>query len=109
MIGITLAFSRFLHRHYSEPDVDHYRPFKARMGRALLIGLEVLVAADIIKTVALTPTFTSLGVLALLVFIRTFLNWTLVLEIEGRWPWQQEFEEPTVANELNRTYADAGG
>lgn len=65
------------------------------MGRALLIGLEVLVAADIIKTVALELTFESLGVLAILVLIRTFLGWTLTLEVEGRWPWQ-----PTVGQSV---------
>jgi uncharacterized membrane protein len=52
-------------------------------------GLEVLVAADIVKTIALELTFMSLGVLAGLVLVRTFLSWTLVLEIEGRWPWQR--------------------
>jgi hypothetical protein len=50
----------------------------------------VLVAADIVKTIAIEPTFMSLGVLAGLVLVRTFLSWTLVLEIEGHWPWQGE-------------------
>jgi uncharacterized membrane protein len=54
----------------------------------LLLGLEFLVAADIIRTVATTPTFSSVGVLATIVAIRTFLSWSLQLEIEGRWPWQ---------------------
>jgi uncharacterized membrane protein len=65
---------------------DHYR---IRIGRSLLLGLEVLVAADIVKTIAIELTFTSLGLLAGLVVVRTFLNWTLVLEIEGHWPWQR--------------------
>jgi len=56
----------------------------------LLLGLEVLVAADIVKTIAIEITFTSLGLLAGLVLVRTFLSWTLVLEIEGRWPWRRE-------------------
>jgi len=64
-----------------------YDQYRIQIGRSLLLGLEVLVAADIVKTVALELTFRSLGVLAGLVAIRTFLNWTLVLEIEGRWPW----------------------
>jgi hypothetical protein len=50
----------------------------------------VLVAADIVKTIAIELTFTSLGLLAGLVLVRTFLSWTLVLEIEGRWPWRRE-------------------
>ena len=71
----------------SEQDSDVY---KIRIGRSLLLGLEVLVAADIVKTVAHELTFLSLGLLAGLVLVRTFLSWTLVLEIEGRWPWQRE-------------------
>src|SRR2546421_4989713 len=67
-----------------------YDAYKIRIGRSLLLGLEVLVAADIVKTIALELTLMSLGVLAGLVLIRTFLSWTLVLEIEGRWPWQRE-------------------
>jgi uncharacterized membrane protein len=52
------------------------------------LGLEILVAADIIRTVVLEPTLTNVLVLGLLVLIRTFLSWALILEIEGRWPWQ---------------------
>ena len=67
---------------------DRYLTYRSRIGRTLLLGLEILVAADIVKTVALEPTFSSLGVLAGLVLVRTFLSWTLMLEIEGRWPWR---------------------
>jgi len=66
-----------------------YREFRANLGRAILLGLEFLVAADIIGTVAIKPTFTSLGVLAIIVAIRTFLSFSLELEISGRWPWQK--------------------
>ena len=57
--------------------------------RAILLGLEVLVAADIVRTVAFTPTLTSVTVLAIVVAIRTFLSWSLALELDGRWPWQR--------------------
>jgi uncharacterized membrane protein len=67
-----------------------YDQYRVQIGRSLMLGLEILVAADIVKTVALELTFKSLGVLAGLVVIRTFLNWTLVLEIEGRWPCSAE-------------------
>ena len=70
------------------------RPTRIRIGRSLLLGLEVVVAADIVKTIAVAPTLPSLAVLAGLVLIRTFLSWTLVLEIEGRWPWQREAVRP---------------
>ncbi len=58
------------------------------MGKTLLLGLEILVAADIIRTVALESTFESVVVLGVLVLVRTFLSGSLVVEIEGRWPWQ---------------------
>ena len=63
--------------------------FRSQLGRAILVGLELLVAADIIRTVAVTPTLESVGVLAGIVVIRTFLSWSLELEISGRWPWQK--------------------
>jgi uncharacterized membrane protein len=85
--GIAWSTSRFLRQHMNE---QHYESYKVRIGRSLLLGLEMLVAADIVKTIALEPSFTSLGVLAGLVMVRTFLSWTLVLEIEGRWPWRRE-------------------
>ena len=67
-----------------------YRPYRQQLGRSILLGLEFLVAADIIRTVAVAPTFTSVGVLAVIVLIRTFLSFSLELEITGRWPWQKE-------------------
>lgn len=67
-----------------------YTRFRRVLGRAILLGLELLVAADIIKTVAVTPTLESVGVLAIIVLIRTFLSWSLELEISGRWPWQKD-------------------
>ena len=66
-----------------------FRLYRANLGRGILLGLELLVAADIIGTIAVTPTFRSLGVLGLIVLIRTFLSFSLEVEIEGRWPWQR--------------------
>ena len=91
VIGILWASFGYLAALRSPDSTDTYRQ---RIGRTLLLGLEVLVAADIVKTVALEPTFTSLGVLAGLVLVRTFLSWTLQLEIEGRWPWRSRDETP---------------
>ena len=67
---------------------DTYRRYRQQLGRSILLGLELLVAADIIRTVAVTPTLTSVAVLAGIVLIRTFLSFSLELEITGRWPWQ---------------------
>jgi len=63
--------------------------FRSSLGRAILLGLEFMIAADIINTVAVTPTLMSVAVLAGIVAIRTFLSFSLQLEIEGRWPWQR--------------------
>lgn len=65
-----------------------YERYRASLGRSLLLGLEILVAADIVRTVALEPTLRNVLILGLLVLIRTFLSWSIVLEIEGRWPWE---------------------
>jgi uncharacterized membrane protein len=68
---------------------ETYETYRANLGRAILLGLEFLVAADIIGTVAVDPTLYNLGVLAGIVLIRTFLSFSLEVEIQGRWPWQQ--------------------
>ena len=86
-VGLIVVTFRFL-RALVSGQANAYSNYRSGIGRTLLLGLEFLVAADIIRTVATTPTFTSVGVLAAIVVIRTFLSWSLLLEIEGRWPWQ---------------------
>lgn len=66
-----------------------YEAVRETFGKAVLLGLEILVAADIIRTVAIAPTLSNLAALGLLVAIRTFLSWSLEVEIDGRWPWQR--------------------
>jgi uncharacterized membrane protein len=65
-----------------------YNKFRQNIGRAILLGLELLVAGDIIRTVVISPTLESVGVLAIIVVIRTFLSFSLQVEVDGRWPWQ---------------------
>jgi len=84
-LAATLAAGVRLYRR--QPDV--YRRYRQQLGRSILLGLELLVAADIIRTVAVTPTLRSVAVLAGIVVIRTFLSFSLELEITGRWPWQK--------------------
>lgn len=69
-----------------------YESYKHQLGKALLLGLELLVAADVVRTVALEPTLKNVALLGLLVLIRTFLSWSLAVEMEGRWPWQSSSE-----------------
>ena len=75
-------------------DPAAYRLYRRQLGRSILLGLELLVAADIIRTVAVTPTIQSVVVLAAIVLIRTFLSFSLELEITGRWPWQKPDATP---------------
>ena len=80
-------------------DGGAYDFFRRRMGRAILLGLEFLVAADIIRTVAVAPNAQSVAVLAGIVLIRTFLSFSLQLEMTGAWPWQR----PVVPDESHRS------
>ena len=72
-----------------QEDSGAYEFLRRRLGRAILLGLEFLVAADIIRTVAVTPSAESVAVLGGIVLIRTFLSFSLQLEVTGAWPWQQ--------------------
>jgi uncharacterized membrane protein len=72
-----------------------YGEVRPRLGRVILLGLEFLVAGDIIRTVATTPTFSGVGVLAIIVLIRTFLSFALEVELEGTWPWQRRGAAPS--------------
>lgn len=89
VVAAVFAVQRMLHK-----TGDTYRIFREQLGRSILLGLEFLVAADIIKTVAVTPTAQSVAVLAGIVLIRTFLSFSLEVEISGRWPWQQKKQAP---------------
>jgi uncharacterized membrane protein len=71
-----------------------YMRYRHELGRAILLGLEVLIAADIVRTVAFEPSMQNLSALAFIVAIRTFLSWSLALELDGRWPWQRPARLP---------------
>ena len=86
--SVFFGIIEYLYRRLRGIEVDPYRALKGRLGRSMLLGLEILVAADIVRTVALEPSLESVGILGLLVLIRTFLSWSLDVELEGRWPWQ---------------------
>jgi uncharacterized membrane protein len=89
VIGAAIATVLFLREWWATHDLEApYRAYRANLGRAILLGLELLVAADIVGTVVVDPTFESLGVLGLIVLIRTALSFALEVEINGHWPWQ---------------------
>ena len=89
--GAFGSFGLFLVRlaRRSSPRAELVAAFRSGLGQSILLGLEFLVAADIINTVAIEPTLQSLLVLAGIVLIRTFLSFSLEIEIDGRWPWQK--------------------
>lgn len=88
LVAIIHGTARYLLQNRRLPRGAAYASYKLQLGKALLIGLELLVAADVVRTVALNATLANVAILGFLVLIRTFLSWSLTVEIEGRWPWQ---------------------
>jgi uncharacterized membrane protein len=88
VIGAVIAFVGAVVR-LSRHESDVYRRFRQQLGQTILLGLELLVAGDIVRTVATTPTLLNVAILAAIVLIRTFLSFSLEVEITGQWPWQK--------------------
>jgi uncharacterized membrane protein len=87
--GIATSTAFFFVRSKNLSDGEKsYKTYRQDIGRSILLGLEFLIAADIIRSVAVSPSFTTVGVLGIIVLIRSFLSMELTMEIEGRWPWQ---------------------
>ncbi|MCK5363647.1 MAG: DUF1622 domain-containing protein [Gammaproteobacteria bacterium] len=89
IFGFVVITFRWLRQSFSEGTSSAGENYRQAIGRVVLIGLEVLVAATILKTITLESTVDSVSFLAIMVAIRTILGWTMVLEITGRWPWQR--------------------
>jgi uncharacterized membrane protein len=89
IVGFVVATWKWVQRVRREGHSSALRHYRQSLGRTVLIGLEVLVAATIIKTIIVEPSFEGLGLLAGMIVIRTILGWTTALEINGRWPWQK--------------------
>jgi uncharacterized membrane protein len=94
IVALTRGTVRYVFHLKEHGAVESY---KQQLGKPLLLGLELLVAADVIRTVALEPTLNNVAVLGLLVLVRTVLSWSLAVEMEGRWPWQGKHEIPGKA------------
>src|SRR5215467_4107243 len=92
--GAAIAFVASVVR-LSRRESEVYRRFRQQLGRAILLGLELLVAGDIVRTVAASSGLTSVAVLAAIVLIRTFLSFSLEVETTGRWPWQKRDIAPS--------------
>jgi uncharacterized membrane protein len=93
--GIAWVTIAALRRWRGSDDAEAaYKGYRRSVGKAILLGLELLVAADIIRTVAVRPTLEGVAVLGLIVLIRTFLSFSLEVELYGRWPWQRGSDAP---------------
>ena len=90
VIGSGYSSIVFLLRLKSQHSDVGYRIFRRQLGRSIILGLEFLIAGDIIRTVIVADTLENVAILGLIIFIRSFLSITLHLEVEGRWPWQSD-------------------
>lgn len=105
VLGTVVATVRLA--AYRRREADPYRQFRQDIGRGILLGLEFLVAADIIRTVAVTPTLQGVLVLGLIVLIRTFLSTALQVELDGRWPWQRASESTSPSSRIQPLRSDS--
>lgn len=101
VIGAIIALVVYVRRALTHPDDRSlaYRGLRQGLGRAILVGLELLVAGDIIRTVAVEPSLQSVAVLGIIVLIRTFLSWSLEVEINGEWPWRRAQTQATTSSQ----------
>jgi uncharacterized membrane protein len=97
--GALIALVLALRDRSSGGGATLYRGFRHRLGRAIILGLELLVAADILRTITAKPTLTEVVILGMIVLIRTFLSFSLEVELDGRWPWQRASSEPKPPDE----------
>ena len=89
IVGFVIATARCVMQISSQGAAVAIEVYRQAIGRVVSIGLEILVAATIIKTIALDPTFENMGLLAIMIAIRTALGWSMALEMNGSWPWQK--------------------
>lgn len=91
LIGVIISSVIFVKDFFSphHSDIDIYKTYRTNLGRSILLGLEVLVAGDIIRSVVGQPSFDTVGILVIIVLVRSFLSVTFDMEIEGHWPWKR--------------------
>ena len=90
VVGSCISSVVFIRTFRNLPEGIAYRAYRRQLGRSIILGLEFLIAGDIIRTVVVADTLENVAILGLIILIRSFLSVTLHLEVEGRWPWQAE-------------------
>ena len=93
ILGSCISSVTFIRTFRQLPEGIAYHTYRKQLGRSIILGLEFLIAGDIVRTVVVADTLENVAVLGLIILIRTFLSVTLHLEVEGRWPWQTERQE----------------
>ena len=93
VVGFSIAAWRYARRFREMTQENNFDIFKIELGGAMMLGLSILVLADVIETITATPTFLSLALLAALVIVRTAVSWSLTLETKRCWPWQVPVED----------------
>lgn len=90
VVGSCLSSAVFIRTFRQQAEGAAYRVYRRQLGRSIILGLEFLIAGDIVRTVVVADTLENIAILGLIILIRSFLSLTLHLEVEGRWPWQEE-------------------
>ena len=103
LLGFLISTFRYVAFRRKKSRRDRIKEFRSSMGRAIIIGLEILVAATIVKTITVDPTIYSIGLLLGMIIIRTIISWTIATELEGHWPWQSENRPGVIADEVSHT------
>lgn len=98
LIGVAVATLGYLKDVFILSGENAYTRYRANLGRGILLGLEILIGADIIATIISPLTWESVGLLGLIVLIRTFLSFSLEAEIDGEWPWKRRCRERNIAS-----------
>ncbi len=93
IVGFALSAWHYARRFREMTQENNFNLFKVELGGALLLGLEILILAEVIETITVTPTLRSLAILAAIIVVRTAVSWNLTLTTEGCWPWQAPIED----------------
>lgn len=93
-VGSVLAFARFVAELFRRRPLEAYKGVRLGVGRAILLGLEILIIADIVQTITIDPTLESTIALGVVVLVRTFLSFSIEIELEGVVPWQRSSAKP---------------
>ena len=93
VVGFAIAAWGYTRRFRNKTQENNFNLFKVELGGSLLLGLEILVLAEVIKTITVTPTFASMAILLGVVVVRTAVSWNLTLSTTGQWPWRVPVED----------------